>query len=290
MGRSFKEALGSGKFLVTAEISPPKGIDVGVVVSAVKDLKDTVDAFGVADNHRGIMCMSPWALCRLVQESGGEAIMHFSCRDRNRMALQSDLLGAAFLKLKNVLCVSGDHVSFGDHPDAKAVHDLDSVQLLQVIHGLVEGRDMTGSALSGNPEFCIGAVANPEAEPLPPQILKFKKKLDIGVDFVQTQPVFNPEKLAPFLEEAKKKKAKLLAGVRLLVSEEISKYRDGSYPGLFVPEELLSEVEGAGMSKSVEIAVRQVRALKEKALCDGVHISAPGHEEKILEIVKAAGI
>ncbi|MDD5452360.1 MAG: methylenetetrahydrofolate reductase [Desulfovibrionales bacterium] len=290
MTRSFREALDSGRFLVTVEIAPPKGTDVGMVMSAIKDVKDVVDAVGVADNPGAVMTMSPWALCRVLAESGGEPIMHVSCRDRNRMALQSDLLGAAFLKIRNILCISGDHVSFGDHTDAMPVHDIDSVQLVEAIRGLVQGQDMTGHPLQGMPEFCVGAVANPEADPLQPQLFKFQKKIQSGVDFVVTHPVFNVDNLKPFLKEAREKKVKLLAGVRLLVSDEVPAYRDGSRPGLFVPENILAEIEGSGIDKGVEVAVRLIKSMKEKNLCDGVHISAPGHEEKIIDIIKAAGI
>lgn len=290
MTRSFREALDSGRFLVTAEIAPPKGTDVGMVMSTIKDVKDIVDAVGVADNPGAAMTMSPWALCWVIAESGGEPIMHITCRDRNRMALQSDLLGAAFLKIRNILCISGDHVSFGDHVDALPVHDLDSVQLLEAIHGLTQGRDMAGHALSGRPEFCVGAVANPEADPLPPQLLKFQKKLRAGVDFIQTHPVFNLDNLKPFMNEAREKGVKLLAGVRFLAAGEVFRYREGSYPGLFVPEGLLAEIEGAKIDKGVEIAAQLIKTMKERRLCDGVHISAPGHEEKILDIIKTAGI
>lgn len=290
MTRSLKEALDSGKFLVTAEVGPPKGTDVGIVMSAIKDVKDVVDAVGVADNPGAVMAMSPWALCWVIAESGGEPIMHITCRDRNRMALQSELLGAAFLKIRNVLCVSGDHVSFGDHKDARPVHDVDSVQLIEVIHGMTQGQDMNGHKLTGQPAFCVGAVANPEADPLQPQLFKFQKKIQAGVDFVVTHPVFNVDNLKPFVKEAREKGVKLLAGVRLLVSDEVPTYRDGSRPGLFVPESILAEIEGAGIDKGVEVAVRLIKSMKEKNLCDGVHISAPGHEEKIIDIIKAAGI
>jgi 5,10-methylenetetrahydrofolate reductase len=290
MNKSFKEALAAGKFLVTAEVVSPKGMDVGSLTSIVKDLNGVVDALGVADNLRAVMSMSSWAICRLILESGGEPIMHVSCRDRNRIALQSDLLGAAFLKIRNILCISGDHVSFGDHVDAMPVHDLDSIQLLETVRSLTQGRDMAGHALSGRPEFCVGAVANPESDPLPPQLLKFQKKLRIGVDFIQTHPVFNLDNLKPFRNEAREKGVKLLAGVRFLVAEEASRYREGRYPGLFVPEGLLAEVEGAKIDKGVEIAAQLIKTMKERRLCDGVHISAPGHEEKIFDIIKAAGI
>lgn len=290
MNRSFKEALASGKFLVTAEVVPPKGVDMGTLIPIVKDLNDVVDAWGVADNSRAVMSMSSWAMCRLILENGGEPIMHVSCRDRNRIALQSDLLGAAFLGIRNILCVSGDHVRFGDHIDAMPVHDLDSVQLLETVRSLTQGRDRAGRELMGIPEFCVGAVANPEADPLPPQLLKFQKKMQVGVDFVQTHPVFNLDHLNPFVSEAREKGVKLLAGVRFLLSEEIPRYRDGSYPGLFAPDGLLAEIEGTGINKGVEIAVRLIRAMKEREICDGVHISAPGHEEKIKDIIEAAGI
>jgi 5,10-methylenetetrahydrofolate reductase len=290
MKRSFKEALTSGKFLVTAEVASPKGIDAGSLGPIVGNLKDTVDAIGVGDNPRGVMSMSPWAACHLISESGGEPIMHLTCRDRNRMALQSDLLAAAFLGIRNVLCVTGDHVRFGDHIDAMPVYDLDSVQLIEAVLSLTGGRDMTGHELTGAPEFCVGAVANPESDPVGPQLFKFKKKLASGIDFVLTHPVFNPDNLAPFVSEAKEKGVKVIAGVSLLVAEEIPGYKDGSHPGLFVPDEVLADIEGAGIEKGIEIAARLIGTIKDKGLCDGVHISALGHEEKIIDIIKSSGI
>lgn len=288
--RLFKEALTSGDFLVTVELVPPKGTDLGRVASLVKDLKGVVHGIGVADNPGSSMAISPWAVSCMVMENGAEPIMHVSCRDRNRMALQSDLLGAASLKIKNILCVSGDHVSFGDHPDTMPVHDLDSVQLLETVRGLMSGKDMEGNALTGSPVFCVGAVVNPESDPLAPQFLKFKKKLRAGVDFFLTHPVFHFDKLTPLMNELKGKNAKLLAGVRLLVPEEVPRYRRGGEPGLFVPEELMVEIQDAQPGKCIEIAARFVKQLKEKKLCDGVHIIAPGQEEKIMEILRAAGI
>jgi 5,10-methylenetetrahydrofolate reductase len=290
MSRPFKEILTSDKFLVTAEIAPPKGMDMGGITPLVKDLNYVVDALGVSDNPRAVMSMSAWAVCQLILENGGEPIMHVTCRDRNRIALQSDLLGAAFLGIGNILCVSGDHVQFGDHIDAMPVYDLDSVHLLETVRSLTQGRDMAGHGLGGAPEFCVGAVANPEADPLPPQLLKFQKKLRAHIDFVQTHPVFNLDNLAPFVSQAKEKGAKLIAGVRLLVAEEVSKYKDGSCPGLFVPESLLAQIEGARIEKGVEIAAQIIRTMREKDLCDGVHVSAPGYEDRIIDIIKAAGI
>lgn len=290
MKKSFKEALTSEKFLVTAEVVPPKGIDTGFLGSLIEDLKDVVDAIGVGDNPRGIMSMSPWAVCRLISENGGEAIMHLTCRDRNRLALQSDLLAAAFLGIKNILCVTGDHVRFGDQIDAMPVYDLDSVQLLETVRSLTDGRDMTGHELMGAPAFCVGAVANPESDPMPPQLFKFKKKLAAGIDFVLTHPVFNPDNLAPFVDKAREKGVKVIAGVCLLVAEEIRMYKDGGYPGLFVPDEVLSRIEGVGIEKGIEMASQIIKTMKEKKLCDGIHISAPGHEEKIIDIIKSSRI
>ncbi|MBW1675307.1 MAG: methylenetetrahydrofolate reductase [Deltaproteobacteria bacterium] len=290
MRRSFKEALASGEFLVTAEVVPQKGIDAGTLTPIIKDLNDVVDALSVPDNPRALMSMSACAISRLILENGGDAIMHVSCRDRNRIALQSDLLGAAFLGIRNILCINGDHVRFGDHIDAMPVYDLDSVQLLETVRSLTQGRDMAGQQLVGIPDFCVGTAANPEADPLPPQLLKFEKKVQFGIDFVQTHPVFNIDNLVPFVNQAREKGVKLIAGVRLLMAEEASSYKDGSYPGLFIPEDLLAEIEGIKVEKSVEIAAQLIKAMREKKLCDGVHISAPGYEPKIMDIIKAAGI
>ena len=290
MSRSFKEALASGEFVVASSVDPPKGTDLEGLIQLVQRLKDVVDAVGISDNHNAIMCMSPWAVCRVALDQGVEPIMHMACRDRNRLALQSDLLAAASLGIKNILCVSGDHVKFGDHGDAKPVHDIDSVHLLEAAKALAEGKDMAGNPLNGSPEFLLGATANPEADPIGPQMIKVEKKIRAGASFLVTHPVFNMENLKRLTEHARESKVKVLAGVRLLVPEEVPKYRDGSYPGLFVPEALLEETEGADIEKCTEVAGSSVKAIKASNMCDGVYITAPGHEDKIPDILKAGGI
>ncbi|MDY6952457.1 MAG: methylenetetrahydrofolate reductase [Thermodesulfobacteriota bacterium] len=290
MATSLEEALASGKFLATASVDPPKGTALEGLGQLLERLKGVVDGLGVSDNHQGIMCMSPWAVCKLALEAGLEPIMHMTCRDRNRLALQSDLLAAASMGIRNILCVSGDHVRFGDHVDAKPVHDIDSVHLLTAAKGLAEGKDMAGNALGAAPGFLLGGVANPEADPLEPQLMKVDKKIRAGASFLITHPVFNMENLKRFMGQVRKSPVKVLVGIRLLDPEEIGKYRNGGYPGLFVPEKVLEEIQGAGIEKCAEMAVAAVKEIKGANLCDGVHVVAPGHEERIPEILEAGGV
>ncbi|MBW1744503.1 MAG: methylenetetrahydrofolate reductase [Deltaproteobacteria bacterium] len=290
MAKSFGEGLASGHFLAAASIDPPKGTDLESLGQLIQRLKGVVDAFGVSDNHSAVMCMSPWAVCRLILEQDAEPIMHLTCRDRNRLALQSDLLAVASAGIKNILCVSGDHVKFGDHVDAKPVHDIDSVHLLEAAKSMEEGNDMAGNPLNGSPAFCLGATANPGADPLEPQLIKADKKIKAGASFLVTHPVFDIETLKRFMEHVRDTSIKVLAGVRLLVPEEVQKYRDGSYPGLFVPEALLEQMEGADLEKCVEIAGNTAKEIKGSNLCDGLYVTAPGHEDRIPDILKAGGI
>ena len=290
MAKSFEEGLASGNFLAAASVDPPKGTDLESLGQLIQKLKGVVDAFGVSDNHGAVMCMSPWAVCRFILEQDAEPIMHLTCRDRNRLALQSDLLAVASAGIKNILCVSGDHVKFGDHADAKPVHDIDSVHLLEAAKSLEEGSDMAGNPLSGSPAFCLGATANPGADPLEPQLIKVDKKIRAGASFLVTHPVFNIEDLKRFTAYVKEKNTKVLAGVRLLVPEEVEQYRDGSYPGLFVPEALLEQMEGADLEKCIEIAGNTAKEIKGSNLCDGLYVTAPGHEDRIPDILKAGGI
>ena len=284
MARSLEEALTSGKFLVAASLDPPKGTDLRHLGKLIKELKDGVDALGISDNPCAVMYMSPWAVCRLALEQGVEPIMHLTCRDRNRLALQSDLLAAASIGIKNILCVSGDHVKFGDHPDARPSHDIDSVHLLEAANALAEGKDMVGNPLIGSPAFCLGATANPEADPIEPQLIKVDKKIKAGASFLVTHPVFNIENLKRFMEHVRQSNIKVLAGVRILLPEEVPKYRDGTYPGLFVPDDVLEEIDGADTGTCVEIAGSLLKEIKSANLCAGIHITAPGHEEMILDL------
>ena len=290
MAKSFEEGLASGHFLAAASIAPPKGTDLESLGQLIQKLKGVVDAFGVSDNHGAVMCMNPWAVCRMILDHDAEPIMHLTCRDRNRLALQSDLLAVASAGIKNILCVSGDHVKFGDHADAKPVHDIDSVHLLGAAKSLEEGNDMAGNPLSGSPAFCLGATANPGADPLEPQLIKVDKKIKAGASFLVTHPVFNIEDLKRFTTYVTEKDIKVLAGVRLLIPEEVQQYRDGGYPGLFVPEALLEQIEGADLEKCIEITGNIAKEIKGSNLCDGLYVTAPGHENRIPDILKAGGI
>ncbi len=285
MAESLEEALRSGKFLVTASIDAPKGTDLEDSLRLIDKLKGVVDALGVSDNPCAVMHMSPWAVCRLALEKGVEPIMHMTCRDRNRLALQSDLLAAASLGIKNILCVSGDHVKFGDHADAKPVHDIDSVHLLTAAKALAEGKDMAGKSLNGCPAFFLGATANTDADPLEPHLIKVDKKITAGASFLVTHPVFNIQHLKKFMEHVPRSKTKVLAGIRLLVPQDVPKYKDGGYPGLFVPDYTLEEIKGATMAQCVEMAGGLFRDIKSANLCDGVHVSAPGHEQMMLDLL-----
>ena len=290
MGKSFEEGLATGHFLTVASVDPPKGTDLQSLGQLIQKLKAAVDAFGVSDNHGAVMCMSPWGACRMILEQGAEPIMHLTCRDRNRLALQSDLLAVASAGIKNILCVSGDHVKFGDHKDAKPVHDIDSVHLLQAAKSLEKGNDMAGNPLNGSPAFCLGATANPGADPIEPQLIKVDKKIEAGASFLVTHPVFGIEDLKRFTAHVKEHDVKVIAGVRLLVPEQVQQYRDGSYPGLFVPEALLERTEGADLEKCIEVAGNTAKEIKSSNLCDGLYITAPGHEDRIPDILKAGGI
>lgn len=285
MARPFREALTSGDFLVAAGVDPPKGTDLNSLRGLIGKLQRMVDALGVSDNAGGRMHMSPWAVCKVALEEDVEPIMTVTCRDRNRLAIQSDLLAAASQGIRNILCVSGDHISFGDHADAKPVHDIDSVHLLETARVLNEGRDMAGNPLSGAVDFCAGAVANPRFDPIEPQLIKVDKKVKAGAAFLVTNPVFDLQPLKRFMDHVRQSNVTVLAGVRLLVPEEVPQYRDGRYPGLFVPEDLLGEIESGGMAQCVERAGTLIRDIRSAKICDGVYISAPGHEDMIQDLV-----
>jgi 5,10-methylenetetrahydrofolate reductase len=290
MEKTFKELLASGEFLAVASIDPPKGVDLGNLGNLVDRLKPQVEVLGLSDNHNGVMSMSPWGACKEALDRGMETLMHMACRDRNRLALQSDLLAAASLGITNILCVTGDHVKFGDHIHAKGVFDIDSVHLISAARALEDGEDMAGNRLESVPSFFLGAVANPEAEPIEPQLMKVDKKIKAGASFLITHPVFSVETLKRLVDHVRERDVGVLAGVRLLDPEEVPKYRDGDCPGLFVPESLLDRLDGASGEEAIKAAAEMVQQIKNANLCNGVHIAAPGHEDKIPDILKAAGI
>lgn len=294
MPKPFKEALTSGKFLITAELDPPKGVDTGAMIKQVQALKDRVDGINLSDNRGGVMRMGALAASRLTREAGGEPILTLACRDKNRLALASEALGAAALGVANILCLTGDHTTHGDHRESKPVYDLDSVQALKMLKGLTSGRDLNENPLSSAPDLCLGGVVTPSADPLEPQLMKFTKKAEIGLDFFQTQAVFEIERLREFIQTARKFEAKIIIGVRLLTWEEITDYRDGSLPGVLVPAALIEQLRQAGESEAgrrgLEITAALIQEIKGQNLGDGVHVMAMGQEHLIPEILSKAGL
>jgi len=289
-----KNTLESGKFVVTAEVGPPKGTDIKEMLHHAEMLKGKIDAVNVTDNQSAVMRICSMAICKLLLDMGHEPILQMTCRDRNRIGLQSDLLGASVLGIKNVLCMTGDHPNAGDHKEAKPVYDIESVQLLRVVDSLNNGKDMMGNELKGATDFFQGAVVTPEANPLEPQLIKFEKKVKAGAKFFQTQAVYDIEKFKEFMKSARRFSVKILAGIVLLKSAGMANYMNKFVPGIRVPQELIDELKAAGKEGALEaginIAARHIRQLKEEKVCDGVHIMAIGAEDKVPLIMERAGL
>jgi methylenetetrahydrofolate reductase (NADPH) len=290
----FKEALDSGKFVITSEVAPPKGTNLEKMYHHIDILKGKVDAINVTDHQSSVMRFPSLGGCLAIKEKGGEAIMQMTCRDRNRMALEADLLLAYSRGIRNVLCLTGDAVPVGDHKEAKGVFDLDSLQLLKAVRQMAAGEDLGGNKLEGAVEFCAGAIVTPEAQPIEPQLIKFEKKVEAGAEFFQTQAIYDLENFTRFMEYARQFKTKILAGIVLLSSARMAKYMTENVPGIFVPQELIGELSGTPkeemLAKGIEIAGRTIATLKKDAICDGVHIMAIGREEVVPDILAAAGI
>jgi methylenetetrahydrofolate reductase (NADPH) len=294
MPSKFKLLLDSGKFIMTSEIGPPKGTNIEKMHHHIDILKDKVDAINVTDHQSSVMRFPSIGGCLAIEERGGEPILQMTCRDRNRLALQAELLFAYIRGIKNVLCLTGDAVPIGDHKEAKGVFDLDSVQLLRAIKTMESGKDLGGNDLDGTVEFCAGAIVTPEANPIEPQLIKFEKKVEAGAEFFQTQAVYDLDKFAKFMQFARRFPVKVLAGIVLLSSAKMAKYMTENVPGIFVPQHLIDELanapKGTALNKGIEIAGRMIATLKKEAVCDGVHIMAIGREEIVPDILAAASI
>ncbi len=290
----FAEALDSGKFVITSEVAPPKGTNLEKMQHHIALLKDKVDAINLTDHQSSVMRFPSLGGCLAVLEAGGEPIMQMTCRDRNRIALEADLLFAYSRGVRNVLCLTGDAVTVGDHKEAMGIFDLDSLQLLKAIYKLMDGEDLGGSKLDGAVEFFPGAIVTPEAQPIEPQLIKFEKKVEAGAKFFQTQAIYDLDNFKRFMEYARKFKTKILAGIVLLSSARMARYMTENVPGIFVPPDLIAEMAAAPkeemLAKGIEIAGRTIAALKKDAVCDGVHIMAIGREEAVPDILAAAGL
>lgn len=287
---SVVELVKQGKFVVTAEVGPPKGVDIQEILETVELMRGRVDAINVTDQQSSAMRLGSLAICHLIKEKGLEPVFQITCRDRNRIALQSDLLSAYVLGIENILCLTGDHVSLGDHPQAKPVFDLDSVSLLLTAKELEQGRDLAGKELMGAPNFCLGAVVPPGADPIEPQIIKMEKKVKAGAQFFQTQAVYEPEKFKEFMKAVAYLNVPVLVGVVLLKSAAMARFMNKNVAGVYVPDDLIEEMDGAEnrAQKSIEIAARLIKEMK--PLCQGVHIMAIGWENKVPEVLDAAGL
>lgn len=294
MASLFKKALESGRFVVTSEVAPPKGTDLEKITHHIELLKDKVDGMNITDHQSSVMRYPSLGGALLVKEMGGEPILQMTCRDRNRLALQADLLFASSRGINNVLCLTGDSVVLGDHKEAKGVFDLDSSQLLASIRKLEKGRDLGGNELDGTVSFCAGAIVTPEADPIEPQLIKFEKKVDAGAEFIQTQAVYDLDHFKRFMGYADQFPVKILAGIILLTSAPMARFMNKHVAGVTVPRELIDEMEqapkGRKLEKGVEIAGRMIRRIMKEKMCDGVHIMAIGKEERVPDIMSAAGL
>ncbi len=289
---NFHEKLHSGKLIITAEISPPKGIDTDGMLKEASLVKDIVDAINVTDNQRAVMRMSPLAACSVMRREGYETIMHLTCRDRNRLALQSELLGASAMGIRNVLVMSGDHPVKGDHEGAKPVYDLDSVQLLGLIQKLNRGFDFSGNLLAGRTDFCTGAVTNTDTNEL--ALIKLSKKIKMGAGFIQTQAVFDTDKFCEFVDKIESKleggRVKIIAGIIPLKSEKNARFLNSNIAGVKIPDDIIHRMRTAKNPKAcgMKIAADLINELRDT--CDGVHIMPIGNHENTREILKIAGI
>ncbi len=298
-GSNLERVLEAGHFAVTAECGPPRGADGDKVLKKAALVKGNVDACNVTDNQTSVVRMSSVAGCMLVKQSGTEPLLQMVVRDRNRIALQSDLLGASALGVRNLLCLSGDHQKFGDDPQAKNVFDIDSIQLIHMVKTMRdEGLFPSGDKLEGAPKFYIGCAINPFADPFEIRVPRFKLKIEAGADFVQTQCIYNMDKFKRFMEEAIKEglheRTKILAGVTPLKSAGMAKFMNRMVAGIEIPEEFIKRIadepKEKQAAKGIEMCIEQIQELKEMEGIAGVHVMAIEWEEKLNEIVGGAGL
>lgn len=288
---TLREKLEQGKFAITTELGPPKGVDVAKALQEAKTMGPSVDAMNVTDLQGGAMKLGSIALCRLLIEEGLEPVFQLTAANRNRLAIQSDLLSAYVLGIRNVLLLGGDPPKVGDHPDAKPVYDLDTMGLFQAAQSLKRGKDLAGKELEGAPkDLFIGGAANPIVEDLETERQKVEKKIELGCEFFQTQAVFDPPLYEKFLAKVKHVKAPFLVGIIVLKSAKMAQFMNDHIPGIRVPQSLIQEIDGAPdkRKKAVEIAARLIKALKPMA--QGFHIMPIGWGELIPEILEAAGL
>ena len=288
------ELFDNGQFVVTAEVGPPKGINMDHVVEEAKEYLSGITAVNVTDNQSSVMRMGSLPACVALKNAGLTPILQLTCRDRNRIALQSELLGAAMLGIDNILCLTGDHTKLGDHPGAKPVFDLDSVSLLHTVCQLEKGVDLSGNELVGEaPRFAKGAVVSPCSDSVDAQLAKMERKVMAGAEYFQTQAVFDSEKFISFMEKAKQFGKPVQLGVIIPKSAGMAKFMNKNVAGVHVPQWMIDELAAdkekakAGIT-GVELAAKVIRECR--PYCQGLHIMALGWEAKVPELLKQAGI
>jgi len=296
-GTNLERVLESGGFAVTAEAGPPKGTGIRVVQRKGELLRSCCDAVNVTDNQTAIVRMCSLAGCLLLKQQGVDPVMQMVTRDRNRIAIQSDILGAVALGINNILCLTGDHQKFGNHPQAKGVFDLDSVQLIQLIKNMRdEKKFLCGEEISGEAPIFIGAVENPFADPFEFRVIRLAKKIKAGADFIQTQAIYDMAKFAEWMEMVTErgldKQVHILAGVIPIRSAGMARYMRDYVSGVTVTDEIVSQMEEAKDAKEegLKIALEAIEQLKEIPGVHGIHIMAVGWEDIVPEIVEQAGL
>ena len=289
----------SGGFVVTSECGPPRGADPEVIRKKGELLKGVVDAINVTDNQTSVVRMSSLASCIILKGMGFDPILQMVCRDRNRIAIQSDILGAAALGINNILCLSGDHQKFGDHPKAKNVFDIDSVQLIHTVKTLREdGKFIGGEDVKGKPMLFIGAAENPFADPFEIRAARLGKKVKAGCQFIQTQCIYNLERFERWMgmvrDRGLHEKCAILAGVTPFKSVGMARYMKNQVPGMDVPDGMIERMKSVAKEKQAEegmkICVETIQRLREVPGVRGIHIMAIEWEEKVSEIARAAGL
>ncbi len=289
-----QEAFERGEFAVTAEMAPPKGTDLSHLVECAKMCVGRVHAANVTDFQSAVMRATSLATCKLLSDVGLEPVIQMTGRDRNRIAIEGEMLSAGVFGIPNLLALTGDHTSVGDHPQAKPVFDLDSVTILQTATTLNSGVDTVGLELQGKTDFYLGACVTPEYSPIEVQLLKMQKKINAGARFFQTQAVYDIEHMRKFRELTRDMDCKILAGIVPLKSPGMAKFMTANVPGIFVPDDQIERLKAAGKGNYVQEGIKMagefIKQLKEEDLCDGVHIMAIGAEENVPKILDEAGL
>ncbi len=298
-GSNLEKILKAGHFAFTGELGPPRGSNVEHVIEKAKPLKGMVDMVNITDNQTAMVRMSSWAAALIAIREGLEPNYQMVCRDRNRLAMQADILGAYAHGIRNILCLSGDHQQFGDHPNAKGVFDIDSIQLVGMIKKMRdEGKFLGGAEIDGPPKLFIGAAANPFGDPFEWRVFRLAKKVQAGADFIQTQCVFNMKKMREWIKQANDmgltEKTSILAGVTPMKSLGMAKYMATKVPGMDVPDEVIKRIQGVDKKKQADegitIACEQIAEFKEMKGVAGVHLMAIEWEHKVPEIAERAGV